>query len=73
MDEDEYIKNIGIIIQEKRKELGVKQVDLAHSIGIEDSALRRIESGRTNPTIKTLLKISTALGIQVEDLLIRKR
>jgi len=72
MDEDEYIRNIGINIQEKRKELGVKQVDLANSIGMEDSALRRIESGRTNPTIKTLLKISIALGVQVEDLLNKK-
>jgi len=30
---------------------------------MEESALQRIEAGRTNPTINTLLKISKALKV----------
>jgi transcriptional regulator with XRE-family HTH domain len=42
---------------------------MASRMEIEDSALRRIESGRTNPTLKTLLLISEALGVNISYLL----
>lgn len=34
----------------------------------EKSNLSRIESGRTNPTLLTLRKISIALGVKLSDL-----
>lgn len=68
MEEGEFVKIIGENIVSNRKKLGIKQIELATSIGIEDSALRRIEKGKTNPTAKTLLKIAEALNIQVSDL-----
>lgn len=67
--EKNYIKKIGKRIVELRKEKDIKQIDLATSINIEDSALRRIESGRTNPTVKTLLRIADALGVELTELL----
>lgn len=69
MELEEYLILIGKNIVDLRNSKGVKQVELAHKIGIEDSALRRIESGRTNPTIKSLLNISEALGVELVDLL----
>ena len=33
------------------------QLELASKIGIDDSSLRRIESGKTNPTLKTIYRI----------------
>lgn len=68
MNEDEYIKRIGENIVFRRKELGIKQIDLAILVGIEDSSLRRIESGRTNPTFKTIYRIANALNCEVIDL-----
>jgi len=41
---------------------------LASSAGMEVSALQRIEAGRTNPTIKTLYKVSKALNVEIKDL-----
>ncbi len=73
MDEAEFVKIIGDNIVSRRTELGIRQIDLATSIGIEDSALRRIESGRTNPTAKTLLKIAVALNVEVSDLVAMKK
>jgi transcriptional regulator with XRE-family HTH domain len=35
---------------------------------MEESALQRIEAGRTNPTIKTLFKISNALNVELKVL-----
>jgi transcriptional regulator with XRE-family HTH domain len=69
MEMEDYIKKIGENIIKRREELGIKQVELAHDIGIDDSSLRRIESGRTNPTFKTLYQIAEALKIEVVDLL----
>ena len=68
MNESEFIKIIGDNIVSRRIELGIKQIDLATSVGIEDSALRRIEKGKTNPTAKTLLRIAIALDVEVSYL-----
>jgi len=38
------------------------QVDLAVETGLHQSVIARIENGQANPTLKTLLKISEALG-----------
>ena len=66
--EEDYINRLGKRIIQLRKEKNIKQIDLASLLNIEDSALRRIESGRTNPTIKTLLRIADALELAIEDL-----
>ncbi|WP_300667048.1 helix-turn-helix transcriptional regulator [Fluviicola sp.] len=73
MNESEFIKIIGDNIVSRRIELGIKQIDLATSVGIEDSALRRIEKGKTNPTAKTLLKIAVALDVEVSYLVSMKK
>ena len=51
-----------------RKQLKLTQASLASSAGMEESALQRIEAGRTNPTIKTLYKVSKALNVDIKDL-----
>lgn len=64
-DEKEFILKLGKRIVALRKEKNIKQIDLATKINIEDSALRRIESGRTNPTLKTLLRIAEGLDVSI--------
>lgn len=66
--EKKYIKKIGKRIVQLREEQKMKQIDLAIAINIEDSALRRLESGRTNPTIKTLLRVAEGLGVDFREL-----
>ena len=51
-----------------RKQLKLTQACLASSAGMEESSLQRIEAGRTNPTIKTLYKVSKALNVDIKDL-----
>ena len=69
VDENDYIKQIGLSIKKIRKANKLTQLDLAALLNIEDSALRRIENGRTNPTIKTLIRIAKVLDIKVTELL----
>ena len=66
--EKAYIVLLGKRIVELRKERNMMQIELATMLNIEDSALRRIESGRTNPTLKTLLRIAEALDVALIDL-----
>ena len=51
-----------------RKQLKLTQASLASNAGMEESALQRIEAGRTNPTINTLYKVSKALNVDINDL-----
>ncbi len=41
------------------------QRELAKELGIEQSALARFESGRTNPTLSFLYKITKGLGLKL--------
>lgn len=62
-------KTVGENIVRLRMSKNLRQIDLATLLNIEDSSLRRIESGRTNPTLKTLCKIAKALDVKVQELL----
>src|SRR5689334_5044811 len=42
--------------------------EVATAAGISESFLSQLERGRTNATIATLQRLSTALGIEVSDL-----
>lgn len=59
---------IGERIKSVREQKGITQQDLAARCDFEKSNLSRIEAGRTNLTIKSLFKISTALDVEIKDL-----
>lgn len=53
---------LGRLITEERNIAGLSQKDLAKRCGMSQESLSRLESGNTNPTMKTLENIATALG-----------
>jgi DNA-binding XRE family transcriptional regulator len=68
VDLDIFLKNLGKSIKEKRKACNITQQELAYRCDIEKPNIVRIETGRTNPTTKTLRIIAKALDIKVKDL-----
>ena len=58
-------KEIGIIIKERRKHLGVNQQTLANLAGVGLNTLVAIERGEGNPQLGTLLTILDTLGLQM--------
>ena len=58
-------KEIGIIIKERRKHLGVNQQTLADLAGVGLNTLVAIERGEGNPQLNTLLTIIDTLGLQM--------
>ena len=58
-------KEIGTIIKERRKHLGVNQQTLADLAGVGLNTLVAIERGEGNPQLNTLLTILDTLGLQM--------
>jgi DNA-binding XRE family transcriptional regulator len=64
---------LGHRVREMRQELGWTVEEAAEKFGIEPAHVRRIEAGRTNPSLATLVSIAHALGKDVTNLLARAR
>ncbi len=59
---------IGNTIQEIRKEKRLTLGVLAEKSGVSKAMLSQIESDKVNPTIATVWKIATGLGVDINDL-----
>jgi ribosome-binding protein aMBF1 (putative translation factor) len=53
---------VGIAVRYARESAGVSQTELAARMGVAQSAVSRIEAGRSNITVEMLTRIATALG-----------
>lgn len=69
MTKEKLKKLIGLRIVELRKKKGWSQSDLARACGKDRQAIEKLENGKVNPTLYTLLEISNALGIPLHSLL----
>ena len=52
-------------LKERREALQVTQETLAEISGVSLRTLKKFESGKGNPTLDTLTKLSEALGLEV--------
>lgn len=68
MDKEVVIRRIGLKIRELREGKNLTLMELSVNLDIEYNNLIRIEKGRTNPTIGTLLKISQGLNVKLVDI-----
>ena len=61
---------VGEAIRAKREEKQISLVDFAGQIGISPGYLSQLENGRkANPNLEVMLKITRALGIEIDMLL----
>jgi transcriptional regulator with XRE-family HTH domain/DNA-directed RNA polymerase subunit RPC12/RpoP len=60
---------IGKFISERRKSVGLTQMQLAEKLGITDRAISKWERGKTLPDSSVMLELCGLLGITVNDLL----
>lgn len=59
------LKTIGEQIKQRRKQLRIKQPDLAEIAGVSVNTLYKIERGQANPTLDVLYKIIEVLGMEL--------
>lgn len=67
INSDSHLKKLGQNIARIREKKKMSQYKLAKEILTDQSNLARIEDGKVNPTVKTLLKISITLKCKVKD------
>lgn len=68
MNEFQLYKAVGQRIKSIREGKGLTQQGLADLCNFEKSNMSRIEAGRTNLTLKSLLTIGQALNIPIKKL-----
>jgi y4mF family transcriptional regulator len=59
-------KQLGMIIQARRKSRKILQEDVAEVAGISSRTLRDIENGTANPELDTLLSLCQSLGLEIK-------
>ena len=56
---------IATVVIQRRVELNLSQTGLAKIAGVSQPVIARVESGDHSPTIETLIKLSTALNMEI--------
>jgi transcriptional regulator with XRE-family HTH domain len=59
------VEKIGETIRSRRQFLDLRQEDLAEMSGIATKTIHLIESGAGNPSVETLEKLATVLGMEL--------
>lgn len=55
--------NLGANLRAIRKELGLTQEQVAERSGVQAGEISRIENGKRDPQVSTMLKIAKAVGV----------
>ncbi|WP_231925572.1 helix-turn-helix domain-containing protein [Formosa sp. Hel1_33_131] len=68
VDKEQLKKKVGQRIIELRSQKGWSQSDLARACNKDRQALEKLENGKVNPTIYSLLEIAKALEVPLKKL-----
>lgn len=66
--EDEVFKKFATKLQELREAKGFSKGNLSIEADCSKSYIGKIESGQKTPGLKTMVKLSRALGVHIKDL-----
>ncbi len=68
MTKEELKKKIGKRIVELRTQKELSQSDLARACNKDRQAIEKLENGKVNPTLYSLVEIAQAIGVPIEKL-----
>lgn len=68
MTRDKLKKELGKRIVELREKKGWSQSDLARACNKDRQAIEKLENGKVNPTLYTLLEVANALEVTLSKL-----
>ena len=57
-------------LEELRKARGIRQEELADTLGVSRQTIGSLENGRYNPSILLAFRIARYFGMQIEDIFI---
>ena len=62
-------KKLGQNMKRIRIAKQMSQGDICRKLGVDRAYISNVESGNKNPTLSTITKLATALGVSVKNLL----
>lgn len=57
--------DLSSIIKNRRTVLGISQEDLAEMSGVSIATIKTIETGKANPSLRTLESLAVILGLEL--------
>lgn len=69
MDPDQFAGPLADNVRQLRENQKLSQAQLAKKAGIPRATLSLLESGSANPTLAVVLRVGSALGVRLEELL----
>lgn len=66
---DHFKKVVGQNIKKRRKTLNLSQEELGLRLGADQAYISRLESGRLNPTLESLVELASSMDISLSNLL----
>lgn len=63
------MENVSESVRKHRTNKGWSQLELANRAGLDRKTVNRVENGRFAPSVETLLLVSEALGVSMNNLL----
>ncbi|MEZ9327467.1 helix-turn-helix domain-containing protein [Vibrio breoganii] len=63
-----YSSILGVVVANKRKELGIEQSVLAEKMGLSQASYSRLESGKSTFSVDQMFECARALSIAPDDL-----
>lgn len=62
----DILLEVGELIKLERQKKGISQLDLGDMTGIDHKFIQRFEKGKENITLRTMIVLLDALGIQIK-------
>ncbi len=62
-------KKLGANLKRIRLNKGIKQTEIAKTLGVDRSFVSNIENGKTNPTLSTIASLAKVLEVSTNELL----
>ncbi len=62
------LKEFGLKVQQRRKELGISQEELAYRAGVHRTYIGMIERAERNITLSNLKRLADALQVNIKEL-----
>lgn len=63
------IEKLSKNIKRLREEKGMSQGDICRDLGCDRSFVSNLEAGKSNPTLLTIERIASAIGVTCDELL----
>lgn len=72
LHEEYHLQKVSLRVIQLRLELGLSQKEMADALGMLESQYCRIEKGKHNPTVLSLIEIADSFGFDL-DIKLKKR